>query len=118
MKHFYPHLITRILLYLRQQRFSKEEVLTEDLIERFNKSKSRISQTLTFLTTHDYIERKLVHNLNNNGSRHRISLTPKGLRIAEAVLSEGLDNLEKKVIEALKLRINNSSHYSSFNEPQ
>ena len=110
MKHFYPHLSTRILLYLRQQRFSREEVLTEDLIERFNKSKSRISQALSFLTKNDYIEREYVQNLKNNGSRHKVSLTPTGLNVAEAILSEGLDSVEKKVIEALKLRFNNSSH--------
>ncbi len=103
-KQFYPHLITRILLYLRQQRFSREEVLTEDLIERFNKSKSRISQALSFLTNNEYIERKFIQNLNNNGSRHKISLTLDGLHIAEAILSEGLDPLEIKVIEALKMR--------------
>ncbi len=105
-KQFYPHLITRILLYLRQQRFSKEEVLTEDLIKRFNKSKSRISQALSFLTNKQFIDRKYVPNLNNQGSRHNISLTPKGLDIAEAILSEGLDPLEKEVIEALKNRSN------------
>ncbi len=109
-KQFYPHLVTRILLYLRQQRYSKEKVLTEDIIKRFNKSKSRISQALSFLTTNEYIERKFVQNLNNNGSRHRIFLTTKGLNIAEAILSEGLDPIEKKVIEALKLRIDNISH--------
>ena len=109
-KQFYPHLITRILLYLRQQRFSEEEVLTEDLIERFNKSKSRISQALSFLTNNEYIERKFVQNLNNNGSRHKISLTPDGLHIAEAILSEGLDPIEKKVVEALRLRFNKSFH--------
>ncbi|MEE9378506.1 MAG: hypothetical protein V3V33_10780 [Candidatus Lokiarchaeia archaeon] len=109
-KQFYPHLITRILLYLRQQRFSKEEVLTEDLIKRFNKSKSRISQALSFLTNNEYIERKFVQNLNNNGSRHRISLTPDGLNIAEAILSEGLDPVEKKVIEALGIRLNKTSY--------
>ena len=105
-KQFYPHLVTRILLYLRQQRFSKEGVLTEDLIKRFNKSKSRISQALSFLTNHDYIDRKFIQNLSNSGSRHKISLTPEGLHIAEVILSEGLDPLEKEVIEALKNRSN------------
>jgi len=84
-------------------------VLTEDLIERFNKSKSRISQALSFLTNNEYIEREYVQNLNNNGSRHKISLTLDGLNVAEAILSEGLDPMEKKVIEALKLRFFKSS---------
>jgi len=109
-KQFYPHLITRILLYLRQHRYSKEEVLTEDLIKKFNKSKSRISQALSFLTNNEYIEREYVQNLNNNGSRHRIFLTSNGLNITEAILSEGLDPVEKKVIEALKHRIDNLPH--------
>jgi len=52
----------------------------------------------------DDIYRKYVSNINNQGSRHKISLTPKGLEIAEAILFEGLDPLEKKVIEALKIR--------------
>jgi DNA-binding MarR family transcriptional regulator len=77
-------------------------VLTEDLIRKFNKSKSRISQALSFLTGKGYIERNYVNNLNNQGSRHKISLTTKGLEIAGAILAEGLDPLEKKVIEELK----------------
>ncbi len=84
----------------------KGEVLTEDLIKKFNKSKSRISQALSFLTSKGYIERNYVNNLNNQGSRHKVSLTPRGLKITEAILSEGLDPLEKKVIEALKNRSN------------
>ena len=44
--------------------------------------------------------------LINHGSRHVISLTPRGLEITEAILLEGLDPLEKKVIEALKNRLN------------
>ncbi len=106
MKQFYPHFISRILLFLRQQRHVKGEVLTEDLIKKFNKSKSRISQALSFLTSKEYIERNYVANLNNQGSRHKISLTSKGLEMAEAILSEGLDPLEKKVIDALKNRTN------------
>ena len=106
MKQFYLHLISRILLFLRQQRHIKGEVLTEDLIKKFNKSKSRISQALSFLTIKEYIERTYVNSLNNQGSRHKISLTPKGFEIAEAILSEGLDPPEKKVIEALKNRPN------------
>ena len=81
-------------------------MLTEDLIKKFNKSKSRISQALSVLTSKGYIEKNYVNNLNNQGSRHKISLTSKGLEIAEAILSEGLDLLEKKVFEALKNRTN------------
>ena len=110
MKQFYPHLVSRILLYLRQRRFDKEGVFTEDIINRFNKSKSRISQALSFLTDKEYIERKYVQNPNNHNSRHKILLTPKGLSVAEKILSEGLDSLESKVIEALRLRFNNSSY--------
>ena len=106
MKQFFPHLVSRILLFLRQQRHVKGEVLTEDLIKKFNKSKSRISQALSFLTSKGYVERNYVTNLNNQGSRHKISLTYKGLEIAETILSEGLDPLEKKVIEELKNRSN------------
>jgi len=74
----------------------------------FDKSKSRISQALSFLTNHNYIERNFVQNLNNNGSRHRIFLTSNELNIAEAILSEGLDPVEKKVIEVLRLRFHDS----------
>lgn len=109
-KQFYPHLITRILLYLRQRRFSENEILTEDLIKKFNKSKSRISQALSFLTDHEYIERIYFQNLHNHNSRHKILLTPKGLIVAEDVLSGGLDPLEMKVLEALRLRSTNSSY--------
>lgn len=104
MKQFFPHLIARILLFLRQHRYVKEVVLTEDLITKFNKSKSRISQALSFLTSKGYIERNYVPNLNNHGSRHKITLTSRGLEISEAILSEGLDPVEKKVMEALKIR--------------
>ncbi len=111
MKQFFPHLSTRILFFLRQHRYVKEVVLTEDLITKFNKSKSRISQALSFLTNKGYIKRDYVPNLNNHGSRHRISLASRGLKIVEAILSEGLDPVEKKVIEALRIRTPNS--YSS-----
>ncbi|MFX0027858.1 MAG: hypothetical protein ACFE8B_01495 [Candidatus Hermodarchaeota archaeon] len=104
LKQFYPNLITRILLFLRQQQFIKSDLLTEDLIAKFNKSKSRISQALSFLTNRGYIERSYVPNINNNGSRHKISLTPRGLEVANVILSEGLDPLEKKVIKALEIR--------------
>ena len=110
MKQFYPHLISRILLYLRQRRYVKEGVFTEDIINSFNKSKSRISQALSFLTDKEFIERKYVQNPHNHNSRHRILLTPKGLSVAEKILSEGLDSLESMVIEALRLRFNNSSY--------
>ena len=46
-----------------------------------------------------------VHSLFED---NKISLTLKGLEIAEAILIEGLDPLEKKVIEALKIRSNYS----------
>lgn len=100
MKRFYPQISSRILLFLRQQRFRKGEVLTEDLIQKFNKSKSIISQALAFLTKKQYITRRYIQNINNQGSRHEIFLTTKGLNVAEAILSEGLDPLEKKVIKA------------------
>lgn len=100
MKKFFPQLSSRILLFLRQQRYHKGEVLTEDLFKKFNKSKSIISQALSFLTKKQFIMRKYVSNLNYQGSRHRISITTKGLKIAEAILSEGLDPLEKKAIKA------------------
>ena len=106
IKKFYPQLCSRILLFLRKQRYHKGEVLTEDLIKNFNKSKSRISQALSFLTNKQFIDRKYVLTLTNQGSRHNISLTPKSLDIADAILSEGLDPLEKQVIEALKNRSN------------
>ena len=106
IKKFYPQLCSRILLFLRKQRHYNGEILTEDLIKKFNTSKSRISQTLSFLTNKQYISRTYVKNFNNQGSRHKISLTQKGLGVAEGILSEGLDILEKKVIEALKNRSN------------
>ena len=110
MKQFYPHLITRMLLFLRQQRYSAQDVHTEDLIKNFNKSKSRISQALSYLNNKGFIERNYISNINNNGSRHKISLTPRGLEIANAILSEGLDPLEKRILEALKMRFNRSSY--------
>jgi len=99
-----------MLLFLRQQRYVKEPVLTEDLINKFNKSKSRISQALSFLVSKGYIERTYIPNIKNNGSRHKISFTQRGLEIANAILSEGLDPLEKRVLEALKMRFNRSSY--------
>ena len=90
-KKFYPQLSSRILLFLRQQRYRRGEILTEDIIKKFNKSKSEISQVLSFLTKRQYIEREYVNNLNNQGSRHRIVLNEKGLEVAEAILSEALD---------------------------
>lgn len=98
MKRFYPQLSSRILLFLRQQRYRKGEILTEDIIKKFNKSKSEISQVLSFLTKTHYINREYVSNLNNQGSRHRVFLNEKGLEVAEAILSEGLDPIEKKAI--------------------
>jgi DNA-binding MarR family transcriptional regulator len=103
-KQFLPHLMSRILLFLRQQQYAQDAMLTEDLIKKFNKSKSRISQTLSFLSNNGYIERGYVPYHNNHGSRHVISLTQRGLEIAEAIILDGLDPLEKKVIEALKNR--------------
>lgn len=104
MKQFYPHLVSRILLYLRQRRYDKEGVFTEDIIKKFNKSKSRISQALSFLGNKEFIEKEYVQIIKNNGSRHRISLTPSGLEVANFILLEGLDILEKKVIKALEIR--------------
>ena len=100
MKKFYAQLSSRILLFLRQQRYRQGEILTEDIIKKFNKSKSEISQVLSFLTKKQYIGREYVNNLNNQGSRHRVFLNERGLEVAEAILSEGLDPIEKKAIEA------------------
>ena len=99
-KKFFPQLSSRILLFLRQQRYHRGEILTEDIIEKFNKSKSEISQVLSFLTKKQYIERVYVNHLNNQGSRHRVVLSEKGLEIAEAIISEGLNPIELKAIEA------------------
>ena len=99
-KKFYPQLSSRILLFLRQQRYRRGEILTEDIIKKFNKSKSEISQVLSFLTKKHYIERDYVNNLNNQGSRHRLVLNERGLEVAEAILSEGLTPNELKTMEA------------------
>ncbi len=101
-KKFYPQLSSRILLFLRQQRYRRGEILTEDIIKKFNKSKSEISQVLSFLTKKQYIEREFVNNLNNQGSRHRIVLNEKGLEVAEAILSEGLAPIELRAIGTSK----------------
>jgi len=100
MKKFYPQLSSRVLLFLRQQRYRRGEILTEDIIKKFNKSKSEISQVLSFLTKKHYINREYINNLNNQGSRHRVLLNEKGLEVAESILSEGLDPIEIKAIEA------------------
>lgn len=100
MKKFYPQLSSRVLLFLRQQRYRRGEILTEDIIKKFNKSKSEISQVLSFLTKKHYIDRQYVNNLTNQGSRHMVTLSEKGLEVAEAILSEGLDPIELKAIEA------------------
>jgi len=55
---------------------------------------------LSFLTKKQYIEREYVNNLTNQGSRPRVVLNEKGLEVAEAILSEGLDPIELKAIEA------------------
>ena len=99
-KKFYPQLSSRILLFLRQQRYRRREILTEDIIKKFKKSKSEISQVLSFLTKKQYINKEYVNNLKNQGSRHRVVLNEKGLEVAEAILSEGLDSLELKAIVA------------------
>ena len=99
MKRFLPQLTSRILLFLRQQRYSKEEVLTEDIIKRFHKSKSMVSQALSFLVKRKYIKRKYVSHIDYQGSRHVISLTIKGLEITEAIISEGLNPKERKAIK-------------------
>ena len=99
-KKFYPQLSSRILLFLRQQQYRRGEILTEDIIRKFNKSKSEISQVLSFLTKKQYIGREYVSHLNNQGSRHRVVLNEKGLEVAEAILSEGLAPVELKAIEA------------------
>ena len=36
--------------------------------------------------------------IDNQGSRHIISLTSKGLEFAEAIISEGLNPIERKII--------------------
>ena len=87
-------------MFLRQQRYRRGEILTEDIIQKFNKSKSEISQVLSFLTKKHYIEREYVNTLTNQGSRHRVVLNEKGLEVAESILSEGLDPIELKAIEA------------------
>ena len=99
-KKFYPQLSSRILLFLRQQRYRRREILTEDIIKKFKKSKSEISHVLSFLTKKQYINKEYVNNLKNQGSRHRVVLNEKGLEVAEAILSEGLDPIELKAIEA------------------
>ena len=55
---------------------------------------------LSFLTKKHYIGREYVNYLNNQGSRHRVVLNEKGLEVAEAILSEGLDPIELKAIKA------------------
>ena len=100
MKKFYPQLSSRVLLFLRQQRYRRGEILTEDIIKKFNKSKSEISQVLSFLTKKHYIDREYINKLNNQGSRHKVVLNEKGLEVAEAILWEGLTPIELKAIEA------------------
>ena len=90
MERYYPQLISRILLYLRKHRFREGGILKEDLIGKFNKSKSIISQALTQLSRNACIERIYVDTISNHGSRHKIILTHAGLEIADALLSEGL----------------------------
>ena len=92
LEGFYPRLTSRILLYLRQQFYEKNDVLTEDLIDRFGKSKSIISQSLSFLSKNRYIKRKYVKNVESHGSRHKFSITKKGLEVAKALLFEGLNH--------------------------
>ena len=58
-----------------------------------------VSQALSFLAKRKYIKRKYVSHINNHGSRHKISLTAKGLEIALAIISEGLNPIERKAIE-------------------
>lgn len=102
LEGFYPRLTSRILLYLRQQFYEKREMLTEDIIERFDKSKSIISQALSFLSKNRYIKRKYVKNIESHGSRHKISITKKGIEIAEAILFEGLIFDEIKALNNIK----------------
>ncbi len=100
LERFYPQLVSRILLYLRQQRFEKSEVRTEDIIEKFHKSKSIISQALNALSKNHLIKKYYVESINTHGSRHKISITSKGMKIADRILSEGLHPIEWKVLNA------------------
>ena len=101
LERFYPQLISRILLYLRQQRYEDTEVLTEDLIDRFQKSKSIISQALKCLSERRYIKKEYINNVTTHGSRHKILITSKGMEIADMILSEGLHPMEWKVVEGV-----------------
>jgi DNA-binding MarR family transcriptional regulator len=105
LEGFYPRLTSRILLYLRQQFYEKQEILTEDLIEHFGKSKSIISQALSFLSKHHYIKRRYVKNVDSHGSRHKISIAKKGIEVVEALLFEGLFLEEKKALKKIKKRM-------------
>ena len=111
LEGFYPRLTSRILLYLRKQRHEKEEVRTENLIRKFDKSKSIISQALSFLSKHQCIKRKYVEKVESRGARHVIKLTPKGIKVANRLIFEGLDALELKVIKSSnKKRRNKKKH--------
>ena len=57
---------------------------------------------LSFLTEHHYIRRECVANINNNVSRYKIYITEKGLKVAEGILSEGLNLEEMNVIKTSK----------------
>jgi len=116
MKKFYPQLSSRVLLFLRQQRYRRGEILTEDIIKKFNKSKSEISQVLSFLTKKHYIDREYINKLNNQGSRHKVVLNEKGLEVAEGILSEGLDPIELKAIKASFKK--KRSFYNVFSPPK
>ena len=55
-----------------------------------------------------------MNNLKNQGSRHRVVLSVKGLEVAGAILPEGLDPSELKAIETFitkkkKIHLRNSN---------
>ena len=101
-ENYYPKLKLRLLYYLRKNYDKKEFIYFNDLIEKFNKSKSSISQNLKILKDDGLISKHYVRTININDPYLIISITEKGLSLVNKILYEGLNNEEIKKLKKLK----------------
>ena len=99
LAQFYPNIATRILLYLRSIYNKQDFVYPQEIIDRFQSSKSFISQKLKTLKDYNLIRTENVRNLVRSASHQKIFITKKGLKTALNILSIGLNSFELKLIK-------------------
>jgi len=101
VNYYYPKLAIRILAYMRKRRYEEELVNTDDLIEKFEKSKSIVSQNIKILLGDNLIYKKYVGNPHISGARYEYELTSGGLIAVNNFLFEWLTENEKKTIRKM-----------------